>query len=228
MSDTFSSRSRPGAVRGAELQQPPSAQPALRRGRRVWTNARLHAVAACPSVTRRILQSARCPPAILPGLRGFNVVSPKTVGWPTQSRKLSNFAQTHRADRHTISGSDREEVGRSARSKGSGHHSLETERSYSIVICLPAVGAWAASDRPAEAIHRLGRPHRSRGNPGQIAQACRRRRYRLKLAPERSSPSLLSTLMGLIRTSAPAIAQRSARTARRASMAADAAAVVDG
>jgi hypothetical protein len=114
------------------------------------------------------------------------------------------------------------------RSKGAGHHSLETERRYLIVICLPAVGAWAASDRPAEAIHRLGRPHRSRGNPGQIAQACRGRRYRLKLAPERSSPSLLSTLMGLIRTSAPAIAQRSARTARRASMAADAAAVVDG
>ena len=67
--------------------------------------------------------------------------APKAVGWSTQSTKLSNFAQTHRADRHTISGSAREEVCRSARSKGAGHHSLETERSYLIVICLPAFGA---------------------------------------------------------------------------------------
>ena len=90
--------------------------------------------------------------------------APKAVGWSTQSTKLSNFAQTHRADRHTISGRSRGSLS-VRRSKGSGHHSLETERRYLIVICLPAVSAWAASDRPAEAIHRLGRPPRSRGIP---------------------------------------------------------------
>ena len=96
-----------------------------------------------------ILQSDRRPPAILSSLRGFNVVPPKTGRMADSVEETEQFCSDSPRRpaydfRERSRGSFRERSRGSLsvrRSKGSGHHFLETERSYSIVICLPTFGA---------------------------------------------------------------------------------------
>jgi hypothetical protein len=234
VSDTFSSRSRPGAVRGAELQQPPSAHLSCDAAGGFGLTRDCTPLPPAP-----LSPAGYCNP---PGT--CNSVKSACVQCraPKNGRIADSVEETEQfcSDSPCRPAYDFRE--RSRGSQGALERNLSVRPEQTVWPPLSRNRAKLSDRHLLARLRRIGlqvtgRPRRSTASAGRIdrgksrsdssgvprAQVSAQARTQTFLSP------LLSTLMGLIRTSAPAIAQRSARAARRASIAAaHAAAVVDG